>query len=353
MRSPRCCCRSPPRPRSRSVVAGRGRTGGRRQRRRAHNRPPMLPRPLPTGFWERSNLLGNMGGLRDVLGDHGITLSLQETSEYLYNTSGGTHRGGAYQPRNSVSTSTRARRSACRAARSTCRRCRFTAPTSRSASADAADRNRHRGEFDHAPVGVPAVAARRQGRREGRPAERRPGIHGEPERGDVHERDVRLARAAVDRPAGRRPRVSAVVARRAAAREAVRCVDRDGRRIRRQPGRPQRRRCAGAERARHQLQPAQRCIRDRRSAVRAERAARRPEGAATGRPAGHASSASGISRSMRTTRATAPMACRSRIRRATGLPPPIAATTGSMRSRTRWCGGRRPTARARSACSRA
>ena len=36
-----------------------------------------------------------------------------------------------------------------------------------------------------------------------------------------------------------------------------------------------------------------------------------------------------ISRSMRTTRATAPMACRSRIRRATGLPPPIAATTGS------------------------
>ena len=64
---------------------------------------------------------------------------------------------------------------------------------------------------------VPAVAARRQGRREGRPAERRPGIHGEPERGDVHERDVRLARAAVDRPAGRRPRVSAVVARRGCA----------------------------------------------------------------------------------------------------------------------------------------
>ena len=46
--------------------------------------------PAPTGFWERSNLLGNMGGLRDLLGDHGVTLSLQETSEYLYNTSGGT-----------------------------------------------------------------------------------------------------------------------------------------------------------------------------------------------------------------------------------------------------------------------
>ncbi|RQS72599.1 carbohydrate porin [Burkholderia sp. Bp8963] len=53
--------------------------------------------PAPTGFWERSNLLGNMGGLRDLLGDHGVTLNLQETSEYLYNTSGGTKRSGAYQ----------------------------------------------------------------------------------------------------------------------------------------------------------------------------------------------------------------------------------------------------------------
>lgn len=53
--------------------------------------------PAPTGFWERSNLLGNMGGLRDVLGNHGVTLNLQETSEYLYNAAGGTQRGGAYQ----------------------------------------------------------------------------------------------------------------------------------------------------------------------------------------------------------------------------------------------------------------
>ncbi|KVE39063.1 carbohydrate porin [Burkholderia sp. BDU5] len=52
--------------------------------------------PAPTGFWERSNLLGDMGGLRSKLGDHGITLNLQETSEYLRNLSGGTHRGGAY-----------------------------------------------------------------------------------------------------------------------------------------------------------------------------------------------------------------------------------------------------------------
>ncbi|WP_179402158.1 carbohydrate porin [Burkholderia guangdongensis] len=52
--------------------------------------------PAPTGFWDRSNLLGNMGGVRDRLGDAGITLNLTETSEYLNNVSGGTRRGGAY-----------------------------------------------------------------------------------------------------------------------------------------------------------------------------------------------------------------------------------------------------------------
>ncbi|KVE26801.1 porin [Burkholderia singularis] len=57
---------------------------------------PPAEAPAPTGFWKRSNLLGDMGGLRSKLGDHGITLNLQETSEYLNNLSGGTKRGGAY-----------------------------------------------------------------------------------------------------------------------------------------------------------------------------------------------------------------------------------------------------------------
>lgn len=38
-----------------------------------------------------------MGGLRPALGRYGVTLTLQETSEYLGNVSGGTRRGGAYQ----------------------------------------------------------------------------------------------------------------------------------------------------------------------------------------------------------------------------------------------------------------
>jgi porin len=58
-------------------------------------KPDQTP-PAPTGFWERSNLLGDMGGLRPWLGNYGVTFGLQETSEYLNNLSGGTRRGGAY-----------------------------------------------------------------------------------------------------------------------------------------------------------------------------------------------------------------------------------------------------------------
>lgn len=50
----------------------------------------------PTGLWERSNLLDDMGGLRPWLGNYGVTFNLQETSEYLNNLSGWVKRGGAY-----------------------------------------------------------------------------------------------------------------------------------------------------------------------------------------------------------------------------------------------------------------
>ena len=51
----------------------------------------------PTGLWERSNLFGDMGGLRPWLAQYGLSFGLQETSEYMGNVSGGTSRGGAYQ----------------------------------------------------------------------------------------------------------------------------------------------------------------------------------------------------------------------------------------------------------------
>jgi porin len=50
----------------------------------------------PTGFWDRSNLLGDMGGLRTLLGNHGVTFNLQETSEAYGNFSGGVSKGLSY-----------------------------------------------------------------------------------------------------------------------------------------------------------------------------------------------------------------------------------------------------------------
>ena len=54
------------------------------------------------GFWtslfapSRSNLLGDIGGLRTQLGNYGISLGLQETSEVFGNVTGGKHRGADY-----------------------------------------------------------------------------------------------------------------------------------------------------------------------------------------------------------------------------------------------------------------
>jgi porin len=51
----------------------------------------------PTGLWERSTLLGDMGGLRTILGKYGLTLGLSETSEVLGNPTGGEKQGAAYE----------------------------------------------------------------------------------------------------------------------------------------------------------------------------------------------------------------------------------------------------------------
>ena len=45
------------------------------------------------GFWARPNLLGSIGGLRDVLADAGLTFTLQETAETFGNTTGGLNTG--------------------------------------------------------------------------------------------------------------------------------------------------------------------------------------------------------------------------------------------------------------------
>ena len=49
-----------------------------------------------SGFWTRSTLLGDMGGLRPALEKYGISLDLQEISEVLGNVRGGTKQGAVH-----------------------------------------------------------------------------------------------------------------------------------------------------------------------------------------------------------------------------------------------------------------
>ena len=52
--------------------------------------------PAPTDLWHRAALFSDLSGLRPRLDARGITVGLQETSEYLRNVSGGVARDGAY-----------------------------------------------------------------------------------------------------------------------------------------------------------------------------------------------------------------------------------------------------------------
>jgi len=64
--------------------------------------PPVTGQAAPakpgfmTDFWTRDTLFGSIGGLRDRLGEYGITIGLQEVSEVLGNVTGGVHTGFAY-----------------------------------------------------------------------------------------------------------------------------------------------------------------------------------------------------------------------------------------------------------------
>ncbi len=52
--------------------------------------------PAPQGFWERDTLLGELGGARTGLADHGVTVSLVTTEEGFANLAGGLRRGSVY-----------------------------------------------------------------------------------------------------------------------------------------------------------------------------------------------------------------------------------------------------------------
>lgn len=48
-------------------------------------------------IWERDQLFGNLGGIRDQFADKGVTLYMQETSELLGNATGGVKQGATYE----------------------------------------------------------------------------------------------------------------------------------------------------------------------------------------------------------------------------------------------------------------
>jgi porin len=48
-------------------------------------------------IWQRSNLLGTIGGLRTVLGDYGVTLDINDSENLLGNTLGGVKQGATMQ----------------------------------------------------------------------------------------------------------------------------------------------------------------------------------------------------------------------------------------------------------------
>ncbi|MBV1706783.1 MAG: carbohydrate porin [Hyphomicrobiales bacterium] len=51
---------------------------------------------MPPGFWNQGTLLGQLGGLRPWLKNHGVTFGLSESDEVMDNVSGGIRRGPVY-----------------------------------------------------------------------------------------------------------------------------------------------------------------------------------------------------------------------------------------------------------------
>src|SRR5579864_7243957 len=53
--------------------------------------------PPPSDLWQRSQLLGDLGGLRPALAEYGINLDISETSEVFGNPTGGIRHGVEYE----------------------------------------------------------------------------------------------------------------------------------------------------------------------------------------------------------------------------------------------------------------
>src|ERR1700733_14661597 len=63
----------------------------------SNNTTAPSPSDTSSGLWERSNLLGDMGGLRTRLAGYGASLSITDVETLLGNVSGGVKQGAAMQ----------------------------------------------------------------------------------------------------------------------------------------------------------------------------------------------------------------------------------------------------------------
>ena len=203
-------------------------------------------------------MLGDMGGIRPFLARYGMDLSILETSEVLGNVSGGTNQGFEYDGLTQMVLTLDTERA-------------FglhggTFDVSglqihgRNLSADNLDTLQTssgiEGDRSTPPVGTlvrPEIPRRGPPRREGRPAEPRPGIHGQHQRAALRQHHVRLAHAALRRHARRRPGLSALRSRRALPLSRDRCADPPRRRLQRHARRRSQRRSAAGQRHRHEL----------------------------------------------------------------------------------------------------
>ena len=172
----------------------------------------------------RGNLLGDAFGVRTLLGRYGMSLDVIETSELFGNATGGVNRGVAYTGLTTATLQLDTQRAFGWAGRHVQRQ-RAADPRPQPRGRQPANLQTASGiEAEPATraVGalVPAVVARRPARCEGRAAEPRPGVHRQRRLRAVHQHHDGLAAAAFGRSLCRRPGLSAVLARRPAARAA-------------------------------------------------------------------------------------------------------------------------------------
>ena len=242
--------------------------------------PPPAQNSGPLGFLagiDRSQyMLGDMWGLRPLLNQYGMTFNLSEVSEVLGNVTGGTRTGADYDGLTTMTLQMDTQRAfgwyggTFNVSALQIHGRNLSADnlrTLQTASGIEADRSTRLWELWYQQKFLDEDRARHQDR----PAESRPGVHGQPERRlFVNTMFGWPMLPSADLPGGgpAYPLSALGVRLRGAADRRAHVP---ARRVQRQPGRAQHRRPAGRKCVRHQLSAQRRRAGDRRAAIRLSR----------------------------------------------------------------------------------